>query len=207
MGNTRLDEQYRTIKAPAEGGYSERKSKFLSFAIPIECEADVTQALQALRKRFYDARHICWAYRIGKGEPIERMNDDGEPSSTAGKPILGQIVSRDLTEVLVAVVRYFGGIKLGTSGLINAYREAASDCLNASQVVEVILYTEYEISFPFDLINHVMMLLRAVSAETIISDATAEGHLWRIKIANSKVYDFEEKAKALYQMNVKVISN
>lgn len=134
---------YRTIKNPSEGTYSEKRSKFLAFAFPVESESEALERVEAIRKKYYDARHVCWAYRIGKEEKQERVNDDGEPSSTAGKPILGQILSRDITDIIIIVVRYFGGVKLGTGGLIVAYRTAAEEVIAGALVEEKILYTEY----------------------------------------------------------------
>ena len=116
---------YRTIDVQGEGIYSEKRSKFLAFAIPVLTVEDVKREVEAYQKKYYDARHVCYAYRLGERRELFRANDNGEPSGTAGKPILGQIDSRELTNVLVIVVRYFGGIKLGTSGLIVAYKAAA----------------------------------------------------------------------------------
>lgn len=197
-----LYHSYRTISAVAEGSFSDKRSKFISYIFPVESEEEAMARLEEIRKQYYDARHACWAYRIGKGEVLERANDDGEPSSTAGKPILGQLLSNDLTDVMAIVVRYFGGVKLGPSGLINAYRTATAEAIATAQIVEHTLYTNYQLSFPFDLINPVMMLLREYEAETIGNDATTEGHLWDVKIANAKVPKFEEATKALYQLKV-----
>ena len=113
---------YRTIKQVAEGYYSEKRSRFISYAIPVRSLEEVKERLREYRKRYFDARHVCWAYMLGPDRSTFRANDDGEPSSTAGKPILGQINSNELTDILIVVVRYFGGIELGTSGLIVAYR-------------------------------------------------------------------------------------
>lgn len=163
--------------------------------------------LEVIRKEYYDARHACWAYRIGKGEVRERANDDGEPSSTAGKPILGQLVSNDLTDVIGIVVRYFGGVKLGPSGLINAYRTATAEAIAAGEVVQHTLYTSYRLSFPFDLINPVMILLRQYEAETIGNDATTEGHVWDVRVANVSALAFEEAAETIYRLEVKNLEN
>ena len=114
-----MSDLYKTIRATSEGYYTEKRSRFLSFAIPVRTPEEVKAQVEACRKKYYDARHVCWAYMLGADRTTFRANDDGEPSSTAGKPILGQINSNELTDILVIVVRYFGGIKLGTSGLIH----------------------------------------------------------------------------------------
>ena len=120
------DDSYKTIKQVAEGYYTEKRSRFISYAIPVRTVEEVKEQLEKYRKQYYDARHVCWAYMLGPERQTFRANDDGEPSSTAGKPILGQINSNELTDLLIVVVRYFGGIELGTSGLIVALRAAAS---------------------------------------------------------------------------------
>jgi putative IMPACT (imprinted ancient) family translation regulator len=122
-------DEYKTITStPAEGFYSEKRSKFYAFAHHVETEEQVKDIVQTYRKRFYDARHVCYAFMLGADSSLFRTNDDGEPSSTAGKPILGQIVKNELTNILIIVVRYFGGVKLGTSGLLVAYKTAARPC-------------------------------------------------------------------------------
>ena len=123
------DDSYKTIKQVAEGYYTEKRSRFISYAIPVRTVEEVKEQLEKYRKQYYDARHVCWAYMLGPERQTFRANDDGEPSSTAGKPILGQINSNELTDLLIVVVRYFGGIELGTSGLIVAYRTAAAEAI------------------------------------------------------------------------------
>lgn len=196
-------ESYRTILAVSEGIVTEKRSKFISYAIPVSSESEAMRQIEAYRKKYYDARHVCWAYRIGKSEFAERSNDDGEPSSTAGKPILGQIHSFGLTDVLVLVIRYFGGVKLGTGGLIAAYRSAAEEALKAAKVVEHTLYTGYELSFPFDLINPVMMLLKEHKSEVLANDADVDGHVWKIRVANKSVDLFEQEAETIYRLRIK----
>ena len=121
------EDSYKTIKALSEGYYTEKRSRFISYAIPVRTVEEVKEQVAAYRKQYYDARHVCWAYMLGADRQTFRANDDGEPSSTAGKPILGQINSNELTDILIVVIRYFGGIELGTSGLIVAYRTAAAE--------------------------------------------------------------------------------
>lgn len=193
---------YRTITAPSEGLYTEKRSKFISHALPVSSEPEAMVLIEEFRKKYYDARHVCWAYRVGKYEMEERANDDGEPSSTAGKPILGQIHSHELTDILIIVVRYFGGVKLGTGGLITAYKSAAAEALSNNTIEERILYTQYKLQFPFDLINPVMMLLKNHDAETIGSDADINGHIWTVRVANALVDKFESALESIYQLQV-----
>lgn len=202
-----LCHSYRTIAARSEGQYTEKRSRFISFVIPVEDEDVAMALLQEVRKEYYDAHHVCWAYRIGIGEVSERANDDGEPSSTAGKPILGQLISHDLTNVMGVVVRYFGGVKLGPSGLIQAYRTATAEAITAGEVVEHIQYSSYRLSFPFDLIHPVMMLIRQYDVETLNNDATTDGYVWIIQVANARVQDFEQASETIYQLKVEHLEN
>jgi uncharacterized YigZ family protein len=155
-----MSDEYKTIKGTSEGFYSEKRSKFLAFAHHVETSEEIKQLLAQYRKKYYDARHVCYAYMLGADRTDFRANDDGEPSSTAGKPILGQINSHELTDILIVVVRYYGGINLGTSGLIVAYREAASDAIahadtEVRQVEEMVTY-----DFPYVMMNDVMRIVK-----------------------------------------------
>lgn len=151
---------YKTIDVAGEGIYSEKRSKFLAFAIPVLTLDDVKREVEAYQKKYYDARHVCYAYRLGERRELFRANDNGEPSGTAGKPILGQIDSRELTNVLVIVVRYFGGIKLGTSGLIVAYKAAAAEALDATVPVEKTINEEITLKFSYPLLNDVLRIVK-----------------------------------------------
>ena len=151
---------YKTIEIAGEGIYSEKRSKFLAFAIPVQTLDDVKREVEAYQKKYYDARHVCYAYRLGERRELFRANDNGEPSGTAGKPILGQIDSRELTNVLVIVVRYFGGIKLGTSGLIVAYKAAAAEALDATEHVEKTINEEITLKFSYPLLNDVLRIVK-----------------------------------------------
>ncbi|MBO7317203.1 MAG: YigZ family protein, partial [Bacteroidales bacterium] len=131
-----MQDTYLTIEAPGEAIFKEKMSRFLSFAIPVSSVSEAREYIEMYRKEYYDARHVCWAYMIGHERTCFRANDNGEPSGTAGKPILGQINSNNLTDILVVVVRYFGGIKLGTGGLIVAYKQAAADAIATCNIVE-----------------------------------------------------------------------
>ena len=130
------EDTYKTIVAPAEGIYTEKRSKFIAMAFPVRTVDEIKVHLEACQKKYYDARHVCYAYMLGHERKDFRANDNGEPSGTAGKPILGQINSNELTDILIVVVRYFGGIKLGTSGLIQAYKAAAAEAIAAAEFVE-----------------------------------------------------------------------
>lgn len=154
---------FYTIDSASEGSYSELRSKFLAFAIPVRTVEEVKVELSALQKKYYDARHCCYAYRLGADGATFRANDAGEPSGTAGRPILGQLVSRNLTNVLVAVVRYFGGVKLGTSRLGQAYKAAASAALDAATVVERTIDVSLSCRFPYERLNEVMRIVKELN--------------------------------------------
>lgn len=158
-------ETYLTIQSQSNGIYKEKGSKFLSFALPVKHIDEVKQHLAAFKKEYYDARHICYAYMLGAEREEFRANDDGEPSGTAGKPILGQINSRGLTNVLVIVVRYFGGILLGTGGLITAYKEAASDALEQAEIVELTVECILEVFFEYPVMDVVMNAIKQHQAQ------------------------------------------
>lgn len=158
-----MTDEYQTIANTSEGYYTEKRSKFLAFAHHVECVDEIKVILAQYRKKYYDARHVCYAYMLGADRVEFRANDDGEPSSTAGKPILGQINSNELTDILIVVVRYYGGVNLGTSGLIVAYREAAADAIAHAEIVtrqveEVITYT-----FAYPQMNDVMRIVKEMN--------------------------------------------
>ena len=155
-----MKDEYRTLKTEGEGYYTDKRSKFLAFAHHVSTVEEIKDILARYRKKYFDARHVCYAYMLGPERTDFRANDDGEPSSTAGKPILGQINSNELTDILIVVVRYYGGVNLGTSGLIVAYREAAADAIAHSeietrQVEEIITY-----NFPYPMMNDVMRIVK-----------------------------------------------
>lgn len=154
------EDTYKTIVAPAEGIYTEKRSKFIATALPVRTVADVKAYVESYQKKYYDARHVCYAYMLGAERKEFRANDNGEPSGTAGKPILGQINSNELTDVLIIVVRYFGGIKLGTSGLIVAYRTAAAEALAAATIVEKTVDETLTVFFEYPFMNDVMRIVK-----------------------------------------------
>ena len=154
------EDSYKTIKALSEGYYTEKRSRFISYAIPVRTVEEVKEQVAAYRKQYYDARHVCWAYMLGADRQTFRANDDGEPSSTAGKPILGQINSNELTDILIVVIRYFGGIELGTSGLIVAYRMAAAEAIAAAEVEERTVDEDITVSFEYPYLNSIMRIVK-----------------------------------------------
>ena len=161
------DDTYKTIEEQGEGIYTEKRSKFLAFAIPVTTIEQVKEQVDAYQKKYYDARHVCYAYRLGERGEQERSNDNGEPSGTAGKPILGQIHSKELTNVLVIVVRYFGGVKLGTSGLIVAYRLAAAEALEAVPHIEKTINSEITLRFSYPLLNDVLRIVKEEAPKVV----------------------------------------
>ena len=166
-----MQDFYKTIAKEGEGFYSEKRSKFLAFSHHVETEQKVKEIVAQYRKKFYDARHVCYAYILGVegvGDGVAyRMNDDGEPSSTAGKPIYGQLVKAELTDTLIIVVRYYGGVNLGSSGLIVAYREAALDCINNSGIEERTIEEKIEYSFAYPVMNDVMKIVKDMQPRVV----------------------------------------
>jgi uncharacterized YigZ family protein len=158
-----MDDSYNTLENPAEGLFREKGSRFLAFGYPVYNEEEIKTRVAGLRKKFHDARHHCYAYRLGPKGETYRVNDDGEPSGTAGKPIYGQLLSNNLTYVLVVVVRYFGGTLLGTGGLITAYRSATSEMLQNARIVIRTVEVKVRLSFPYDMLNPVMKILKEES--------------------------------------------
>ena len=165
-----MDDTYKTITQTSEGLYKEKMSKFLSFAVPCSSAQEALDIVKLYRNEYCDARHCCWAYMIGPERKEFRSNDDGEPSGTAGKPILGQINSFELTNLVVIVVRYFGGIKLGTSGLIEAYRTAAQEVLSVAQIEERLIEEELQVAFEYPLMGDVMRIVKEEGATVLAQD-------------------------------------
>ena len=191
-----INDEFKTIKETSEGYYTEKRSKFLAFAHHVETTDEVKDIVAGYRKKYYDARHVCYAYMLGAQRLEFRANDDGEPSSTAGKPILGQINSNELTDVLIVVVRYYGGVNLGTSGLIVAYREAAADALahatiETRQVEEEIVY-----QFSYPQMNDVMRIVKEMQPRIVSQtfDNTCE---IRLRIRQSEAEALRQKLQKL----------
>lgn len=162
-----MSDTYKTIKAKAEGTYTEKRSKFLAFAFPVKNVEEIKAHIADISKQYYDARHACYAYMLGPDREVFRANDNGEPSGTAGKPILGQINSNELTDILIVVVRYFGGIKLGTSGLIVAYRQAAIEALSNAEIIEKTVDDDITIRYEFTQMNGVMKVVKDLNPQIV----------------------------------------
>lgn len=158
-------DSFLTIEKPSEGIYKEKGSKFLAFAFPVHNEIEIQSILEKIRKEYHDARHHCYAWRLGAEMLHFRANDDGEPGNSAGKPILGQIQSFELTNILVVVVRYFGGILLGVGGLIHAYKSASIDALSNAGIIQQYVYNAYKIRFRYEDMNPVMKVLKDMDLE------------------------------------------
>ena len=184
---------YQTIAAPSIGEFKEKGSKFLAYAYFVSNESDIKEKLDLLKKEHFKATHHCYAYRLGTDGKQYRANDDGEPSGTAGRPILGQIDSFGLTHVLIVVVRYYGGTKLGTSGLINAYREAAKLALENSIKIEKIIESQIDFSVPYLKMNEVMQFLKQYEIELIATDYSDESINFRVSVRNKLLESLKEK--------------
>ena len=191
-----MSDTYLTIQDKSEGIYTEKRSKFLAFAHPVETIDEIKDLLTDYKKKYYDARHVCYAYMLGPERTDFRANDDGEPSSTAGKPILGQINSRELTNILMVVIRYFGGVKLGTSGLIVAYREAAAEALSAATVIEKTIEETVTFTFPYVMMNSVMRVVKELSPR-IVEQKYDETCIITLAIKRSMAPMLEERLNKL----------
>ena len=191
-----MNDTYLTIQDKSEGIYTEKRSKFLAFAHPVETIDEIKDLLTDYKKKYYDARHVCYAYMLGPERTDFRANDDGEPSSTAGKPILGQINSRELTNILVVVIRYFGGVKLGTSGLIVAYREAAAEALSAATVIEKTIEETVTFTFPYVMMNSVMRVVKELNPR-IVEQKYDETCIITLAIKRSMAPMLEERLNKL----------
>ncbi len=196
---------YRTIKKPSQGLFKDRGSKFLSFSWPVSAEDDINEKLGFLRGKFHDASHHCYAWRLGVEEQSFRANDDGEPSSTAGKPILGQIQKFELTNILVVVVRYFGGTLLGTGGLINAYREAAADALSKAEIVTRTVDQILDIRFPYSSLNMVMKVLNQEMASQVEQDFGDDCRI-RVRVPLTKSGIMADRLNRIENVSVQVIN-
>ncbi|MBQ2224343.1 MAG: YigZ family protein [Prevotella sp.] len=193
-----MEDSYKTIKEKivGEGYYTEKRSKFLAFAHHVESVDEVKEIIKQYRKKYYDARHVCYAYMLGSDRLEFRANDDGEPSSTAGKPILGQINSQELTNILIIVVRYYGGVNLGTSGLIVAYREAAADAIAHSEIEERLVEEIITYSFTYPMMNDVMRIVKDMEPRIVSQqfDNTCE---IKLAIRKSMAEQLRERLKKL----------
>jgi len=197
-----IDDTYNIITNSGEGLYKDKGSKFIAHAFPVESESEAKEAIEEIKKKFHDARHHCYAYMIGPDKSCFRSNDDGEPSGTAGKPILNQILSKDITNVCVVVVRYFGGTKLGVSGLINAYKTAAREALDHSNVEERTIDEVYSLEFEYPLMNEVMRVLKEENLQQINPRFELSCYL-EIKIRKNEAKKVVEKLNILFGLEIK----
>jgi len=195
------NDTYKTIESPSEGIFKDKGSKFISFAYPISNEEEIKPIITDLKKQFYDARHHCFAFRIGyQGEQF-RANDDGEPSSTAGKPILGQLLSNEITNVIVVVVRYFGGTKLGVTGLINAYKNATIDALENATIIEKTIDIHFNITFDYIVMNDVMKIIKDLSPNIIKQDFELVCNM-QLSIRKSESEQLREKLSKVTSLTI-----
>lgn len=172
-----MRDSYKVLIKPSEGTYSELRSKFLAFAIPVRTAEEALEQVAKYQKEYFDARHVCWAYRLGPEGEEYRSNDNGEPSGTAGKPILGQMVSADVSDLIILVIRYFGGVKLGTSGLIVAYKTAASLAIEAGEFAERLVEKEMKLTFGYEHMNMVMRMVKDLQPRIISQNYKDNGDI------------------------------
>ena len=196
-----MDDSYKTIQNIAEGYITERKSKFISYIIPVETEEEIKTILEEYRKKYYNARHVCWAYMLGPTSEHFRANDDGEPSGTAGRPILGQINSYELTNVLLLVVRYFGGTLLGTGGLVRAYKAAAADAIENAKIIEKTVDDSFILQFDYPLLNEVMRVLNQFEDSNWTQNFTETCEM-QINIRQSLSKQLTQSLSAIYGVTV-----
>ena len=189
-------DEYKTINGTSEGTYSEKRSKFLAFAHHVESEDEIKALLQEYKKKYYDARHVCYAYVLGPDRKTFRANDDGEPSSTAGKPILGQINSAELTDIFVAVVRYYGGVNLGTVGLIVAYRTATMEALANAEIVTREVEEQITYTFPYVMMNGVMKVVKEMRPRIVSQNFEATCAI-RLAIRQSEAQQLRDRLAKL----------
>ena len=199
-----FSDTYYTIKTPSEGIYKDKGSKFIAYAHPVKNEVEIKEILEELKKKHYDARHHCYAWVLGPARDAFRVNDDGEPSGTAGKPIHGQILSNDITNVLIVVVRYFGGTKLGIRGLINAYKAAAADAIKNNVIVEMLIREVYELQFEYPLMNDVMKVLKDHDLNQISHDFALSCKV-TIEVRRNKADEIKKIFETLYGVTIKYV--
>jgi uncharacterized YigZ family protein len=199
-----MKDTYNTIEQPAEGYFKDKGSKFHTYLYPVNTEDEVRDILQQIKKEHFSARHHCYAWRLGQEEIRFRANDDGEPSSTAGKPILGQLVSSDITNVLCVVVRYFGGTLLGVSGLINAYRQATIEAITNAQIVTRIIELEYELRFSYNELNTIMHIIKTENLNQTEIELL-EGCRIRFKVRKTEAERIKNIFDGIYGVDIKEI--
>ncbi len=197
-----MNDSYKTIKAKSEGLFKDKGSKFLSYAFPVETEEEIKDILIQIKKEHHSARHHCYAWRLGTEEITFRANDDGEPSSTAGKPILGQLLSFGLTNILVVVVRYFGGTLLGTGGLINAYRTAAAEAIKNAKTVNRVIEKKFTLKFTYNQMNDVMQIIKQENLNILDTRFELECEL-DFSVRKSEARRIEDLFQQFYGVEIK----
>lgn len=197
-----MSDTFKTIKGIAKSILTEKRSKFLAFAVPVESVEEVKTIVAEYQKEYYDARHVCYAYMLGAKRLDFRANDNGEPSGTAGKPILGQINSNELTNILVIVVRYFGGIKLGTSGLIVAYRQAAADAIAEAEIIEKTVDEDISFMFEYPFLNDVMRIVKEENPQ-IISQGYDSDCTMTLRIRKGMIHKLKSRLEKVDTLHFK----
>ena len=200
------DDIYHTIQSPSEGLYKEKGSKFLAFAWPVKSLDEVKVHLEQLRKDYFDARHHCYAYIIGAENPVWRANDDGEPSGTGGRPIYGQLLSAGLTDTLIVVVRYFGGILLGASGLANAYKTAARDAIENATIIEKTVNDRYRLHFEYVLMNDVMRVIKDYGLTPLNQEYNLDCRL-ELEVRRSQSERLRDTVEKIRGVEIKLVSD
>ena len=197
-----FDDTYKEVKIHTTGIYKEKGSKFIAYSYPVYSEEEIKEKLEIVKKLEHSARHYCYAYILNPDKSAQRSNDDGEPSSTAGKPILGQILSNDLTNILIVVVRYFGGVKLGVPGLIRSYKTAAAEAIQEATIVTKTIKEQYKVSFKYPQMNDVMRLVKEYDLEVIKNDFQIDCKLI-FAVPKSKANDVVDTFKKNHELNIK----
>lgn len=198
------EDLYKTISKPAESNFRDHASKFIGFLYPVRSEEEIKLLLSELKKQFYDATHHCYAYRLGPKGEIFRANDDGEPSGTAGKPILNQLLSAEVTNILAVVVRYYGGTKLGVPGLINAYKEATKEALSAATFIEETVNNQFEVCFEYAAMNEVMRVVKDLNPAIVDQEMNLTCRMI-LEIRQSLSHSLEEKLSNKERITIKKI--
>jgi uncharacterized YigZ family protein len=200
-----FSDEYKTITQPSQGTFRDKGSRFLAFAYPVANEQEIKQQLDTLRKQYYDATHHCYAYVLGFDKSAFRINDDGEPSGTAGRPIYGQLLSADLTNTLIVVIRYYGGTNLGVPGLIHAYKTATIEALQNATIVTRIVKEVYQIEYPYEAMNDVMKIVKDEILEVINSDFGMKCVI-RLAIRHSQVDRIKGKFSKINQLIINYLT-
>ena len=193
-----MEDSFLTIEKVAEGLYTEKRSKFISFAIPVNTIEDVQCELKTYQKKYFDARHVCYAYILGNDGETSRSSDDREPSGTAGRPILGQLRSQNLTNILLIVVRYFGGTELGAANLGRAYKTAAADALTKAQIKEIVIMDSLVFASPYPEIDRAMRIARDLGSKIVSQTYADQGVKLKVNIRSGKIAELRKKLSAIY---------